>query len=38
VETAAGPIVISVVSTGDVALYATSVNTRVDTQSAFLDS
>lgn len=34
VATADGPVVISVVSTGDVALYATSVNTRVDTQSA----
>jgi len=34
VTTATGPVVISVVSTGDVPLYATSVNTRVDTQSA----
>lgn len=31
VQTASGPVVVSVVSTGDVALYATSVNTRVDT-------
>ena len=34
VETAGGQVVVSVVSTGDVALYATSVNTRVDTKSA----
>jgi hypothetical protein len=31
VQTASGLVVVSVVSTGDVALYATSVNTRVDT-------
>jgi hypothetical protein len=31
VDTANGPVQISVVSTGDVPLYATSVNTRVDT-------
>jgi secreted trypsin-like serine protease len=31
VDTATGPVQISVVSTGDVALYATSVNTRIDT-------
>jgi secreted trypsin-like serine protease len=31
VDTADGPVQISVVSTGDVPLYATSVNTRVDT-------
>ena len=31
VQSAAGLVVVSVVSTGDVALYATSVNTRVDT-------
>jgi len=31
VDTANGPVQISVVSTGDVALYATSVNTRIDT-------
>jgi secreted trypsin-like serine protease len=33
-ETANGPVQISTVSTGDVSLYATSVNTRVDTQDA----
>jgi secreted trypsin-like serine protease len=32
VETADGPVQVSTVSTGDVALYATSVNTRLDTQ------
>ena len=34
-----GPLVISVVSTGDVPLYSTSVNTRIDTDDArdFLD-
>jgi secreted trypsin-like serine protease len=32
IETATGPVQISTVSTGDVALYATSVNTRLDTQ------
>ena len=31
VQTATGLVVVSVVSTGDAALYATSVNTRVDT-------
>jgi secreted trypsin-like serine protease len=31
VDTANGPVQISVVSTGDVPLYATSVNTRIDT-------
>jgi hypothetical protein len=31
VDTAAGPVVVSVVSSGDVPLYSTSVNTRVDT-------
>jgi secreted trypsin-like serine protease len=31
VQTRRGSVVVSVVSTGDVALYATSVNTRVDT-------
>jgi secreted trypsin-like serine protease len=31
VDTADGPVQISVVSTGDVPLYATSVNTRIDT-------
>lgn len=38
VQTAGGLVVVSVVSTGDVALYATSVNTRVDTDAvrAFL--
>ena len=34
VDTASGPVVISVVSTGDVPLYSTSVNTRVDTVAA----
>lgn len=34
VETATGPVVVSIVSTGDAALYATSVNTRVDTDEA----
>jgi trypsin len=33
-DTANGPVVISVVSSGDVPLYATSVNTRVDTEWA----
>jgi hypothetical protein len=39
VQTAGGPVVISVVSSGDVPLYSTSVNTRVDTAAAraFLD-
>lgn len=39
VQAAGGPVVISVVSTGDVPLYSTSVNTRVDTAAvrAFLD-
>lgn len=31
VQTASGTVVVSVLSTGDVALNATSVNTRVDT-------
>ena len=31
VDTADGPVQISIVSTGDVPLYSTSVNTRVDT-------
>jgi hypothetical protein len=34
VDTATGPIQVSTVSTGDVPLYATSVNTRLDTQEA----
>ena len=34
VDTPSGPVVISVVSTGDVPLYSTSVNTRVDTVAA----
>ena len=34
VDTANGPVVISVVSSGDVPLYSTSVNTRVDTAAA----
>jgi hypothetical protein len=34
VDTAKGPVVISVVSTGDVPCYATSVNERVDTDNA----
>jgi secreted trypsin-like serine protease len=34
VDTAAGPVVISVVSTGDNPCYSTSVNQRVDTASA----
>jgi hypothetical protein len=34
VSTANGPVVISVVSTGDVPCYATSVNERVDTENA----
>ena len=34
VSTPAGPVVISVVSSGDVPLYATSVNTRIDTVAA----
>jgi hypothetical protein len=34
VETPSGPVVISVVSTGDAPLYSTSVNTRVDTDAA----
>ena len=34
VNTASGPVVISVVSTGDAPLYSTSVNTRVDTDEA----
>lgn len=34
IETAAGPVQVATVSTGDVALYATSVNTRLDTQEA----
>jgi hypothetical protein len=34
VQTAGGPVVISVVSSGDVPLYSTSVNTRVDTVAA----
>ncbi len=33
VDTASGPVVISVVSSGDVPLYSTSVNTRVDTEA-----
>ena len=33
-ETASGPIQVSTVSTGDVPLYATSVNTRLDTKEA----
>jgi secreted trypsin-like serine protease len=32
IDTANGPVQVSTVSTGDVALYATSVNTRLDTQ------
>jgi secreted trypsin-like serine protease len=32
VDTASGPVQVSTVSTGDVALYATSVNTRLDRQ------
>ena len=32
IDTASGPVVISVVSSGDVPLYSTSVNTRVDTK------
>ena len=34
VSTAGGPVVISVVSSGDVPCYATSTNTRVDTEEA----
>jgi secreted trypsin-like serine protease len=34
IDTANGPVQISTVSTGDVPLYATSVNTRLDTQEA----
>ena len=34
VDSANGPVVISVVSTGDVPCYSTSVNARVDTQDA----
>jgi hypothetical protein len=34
VDTESGPVVISVVSSGDVPLYSTSVNTRVDTPAA----
>jgi hypothetical protein len=34
IDTASGPVQISTVSTGDVPLYATSVNTRLDTQEA----
>ena len=34
VQTAGGPVIISVVSTGDVPCYSTSVNTRVDTAAA----
>lgn len=34
VQTANGPVIISVVSTGDVPCYATSVNQRVDTQAS----
>jgi secreted trypsin-like serine protease len=34
IDTARGPVQISTVSTGDSALYATSVNTRLDTQEA----
>jgi len=39
VQTAGGPVVISVVSSGDVPLYSTSVNTRIDTAAVrgFLD-
>lgn len=33
IDTANGPVQVSTVSTGDVALYATSVNTRLDTQA-----
>jgi secreted trypsin-like serine protease len=33
IDTAGGPVVISVVSSGDVPLYSTSVNTRVDTDA-----
>jgi secreted trypsin-like serine protease len=34
IDTADGPVQVSTVSTGDVPLYATSVNTRLDTQEA----
>ena len=34
IDTASGPVQISTVSTGDVPLYATSVNTRLDTSEA----
>lgn len=34
IDTANGPVQVSTVSTGDVALYATSVNTRLDTSAA----
>jgi len=34
VDTPSGPVIISVVSSGDVPLYSTSVNTRVDTEAA----
>jgi len=34
VQTASGPVVVSVVSTGDVPCYATSVNQRVDTDDS----
>jgi hypothetical protein len=34
VDTQSGPVIISVVSSGDVPLYSTSVNTRVDTAAA----
>ena len=33
-DTGSGPVIVSVVSTGDIACYATSVNERVDTDNA----